>query len=192
MANSVIFQTKIQLKKTLSNPLKGRENRLPISRDGVQMMSIRTEFQIRDNLSVTTEGGHALRADRVPEIDAFVRTGRRQVSSRGVDIDFNQISRIVVHRTFASSNSFAILGIVDSNHSVLTGRVDQLSAMINGEIIEGLFLHDVVRTNELILSIFILKDRRETVVREREKHSSGITLEIERKINDLSALQEIN
>ena len=74
------------------------------------------------------------------------------------------------------------------DHSILTRGTDLVSRVINGEVVEGLFLYQVVRANELILSLFILS-RAKKIVREVR---GGFTLEIERKIKDLSALQEIS
>ena len=42
------------------------------------------------------------------------------------------------------------------DHSILTRRTDQISRVIDSEIVEGLFLDEIVRTNELILAIFVL------------------------------------
>ena len=101
-----------------------RDDPIPIARDGVQMMSIGTEFKISDDLSVSAEWCHTFCADCIPDIDTFIRTRRRQVSSRRVDIDFDQVARVVIHRTFTSSNSFAVLRVVNTNHSILTRRTD--------------------------------------------------------------------
>ena len=77
------------------------------------MMSIRTEFQIGDYLAMAAKGCNTFIGDRIPNVDAFVRARRGQISSRRVNVDFDQIARIVVHRTFARSNSFTVLRVVN-------------------------------------------------------------------------------
>ena len=78
------------------------------------MVTIRTELQICDDLAVAAKRCDTFIGDSIPNVDAFVRARSGQVSSRRVNVDFDQIARIVVHRTFARSNSFAILRVVNS------------------------------------------------------------------------------
>ena len=77
------------------------------------MVSIRTEFQIGDHLAMAAKGCDTFIGDRIPKVDAFVRARGGQVSSRRINVDFDQIARVVVHRTFARSNPFTILRVVN-------------------------------------------------------------------------------
>ena len=70
---------------------------LPIAGDGVEMLSIVTEFQIRHDFAMSKERCNAFIGDGVPDIDAFIRARRGQVSSGRIDVNFDQISRIVAH-----------------------------------------------------------------------------------------------
>ena len=112
------------------------------------MLSIGAEFQIRDDFAMPKERGNAVMGDGIPDVNAFIRTRRGQVSAGRIDVNFNQISRIVAHRSLRSSYSFAILQIVNSkdqpkmstftpesirpDHAILTGRTDEFTCVING------------------------------------------------------------
>lgn len=78
------------------------------------MMTVMAEFQIRHNLAMSTEGCHTFGRYSIPDINAFVRTRCGQIPSRCIDIDFDQVTRIVIHRAFTRANSFAILRVVNS------------------------------------------------------------------------------
>ena len=73
IANSAIFQTRTQLKPLTSHDERLHQSSLPISRDGIQMMSIMTKFHIRDNFTMSTQRRHTFRGDRIPDIHTFIR-----------------------------------------------------------------------------------------------------------------------
>ena len=162
MANSEIFQTNMQLKREelscrILSTIDWRHQ--PVARYRVQVMSIRTEFEISDDFTVTAERCHAFWRDGVPKINVFIRAWRGQIASRGVDVDLHQITRIVIHRAFACSNTFSVLRVINSDHSILTRRTNEFTRVINGQIVEGLFFYDVIWTDELIFAVFILRNR---------------------------------